>query len=124
MMNKVNYNVINKIIEIGRFESISSTFNPNNIWWRSVLYFNRGGGCDDLSYVDFDNNSKLNNFIEDIKSNYDSGSDFNDSIDLEEYCKSLGDYLSNVPSDVKELKEFVQDMSMEELNEIDIRRMP
>ena len=51
-MNKVNYNVINKIIEIGRLESISSTFNPNNIWWRSVLYFNRGGGCDDLSYED------------------------------------------------------------------------
>ena len=51
-MNKVNYNVINKIIEIGRLETISSTFNPNNIWWRSVLYFNRGGGCDDLSYED------------------------------------------------------------------------
>jgi len=45
---KVNHNLIKKIIEIGRLEAIPSTFKPNNR--QNVLYFNRGDGCDDLSY--------------------------------------------------------------------------
>jgi predicted Zn-dependent protease with MMP-like domain len=49
MIDKVNYNLIHKIIEIGRLEELPTIFNPKNNWWLSVLNFHRGDGCDDLS---------------------------------------------------------------------------
>ena len=49
MIEKVNYNLIHKIIEIGRLEVLPPTFNPKNNWWLTVLRFHGGDGCDDLS---------------------------------------------------------------------------
>ena len=49
-MKKLDEDVINQLIEIGRLEAIPSTFKPNNRWWENVHYFYRGGGAYDLSY--------------------------------------------------------------------------
>ena len=46
---KINYNIIFKIIEIGRTEEFPDTFNPKNNWWLSALYFNDVEGWRDLS---------------------------------------------------------------------------
>ena len=49
IIEKINYNIIHSIIEIGRTEELPETFNPKNTWWQSVLYFNNVEGWKDLS---------------------------------------------------------------------------
>ena len=49
LIDKINYNIIHKIIEIGRTEEIPKTFDPKNNWWLSVKNFNDLEGWRDLS---------------------------------------------------------------------------
>jgi len=49
LREKINYNIIHSIIQIGRTQELPETFNPKNSWWQSVLYFNNANGWKDLS---------------------------------------------------------------------------
>ena len=47
--NGINYNIIHKVIEIGRTELLPDNFNSNNTWWLSVYHFNQASKFHDLS---------------------------------------------------------------------------